>query len=167
MVTHYYYTPFSYECQGNLWERLRRSGGACRPPCPPCAFGGSAPSGVLLQFVSFLNPRQRWARAHLWTPHAKAAPLTAFSIKEWQSFPPWLCSFRRKVCALLTTGALAHVALCILILMVRFERPWVGLGRVFRGGVALALKRLALGAKGEVSGGVVASGIRPRSYIRR
>ncbi len=120
MVTHYYYTPFYYGCQGNLWERLRRSGGACRPPC---AFGGSAPSGVLLQFVSFLNPCQRWARAHLWTPHAKAAPLTAFSIKEWQSFPPWLCSFRRKVCALLTTGALAHVALCILILKVAVRAP--------------------------------------------
>ena len=112
--------------------RLRRSGGfAPWDPhfvCGGAVCGGAAPSRVLHKFASSINPCQRWVRAHLWTPHAKAAPLTAFSIKEWQSFPPWLASFGRWFCTLLITRGLAHVALCILILEDAVQAPLGGSG---------------------------------------
>ena len=55
-------------------------------------------------------------------------PLHPLLISQGQSFPPCLASFGRWVCALLTTVALAHVALCILIFEIAVRAPLGGSG---------------------------------------
>ena len=69
------------------------------------------------------------AAAPLHSPGSKGGyPLHPLLISQGQSFPPCLASFGRWVCALLTTVALAHVALCILILEIAVRAPRGGSG---------------------------------------
>ena len=132
--------------------------GGLPPPLSPLCIWGLRPQRSAASICEFLEPPPEVGSCPPLDSARKGCALDGF-------FNQRVAVLSSMVGVLWAVGlcpaknrALAHVALCILILGVRFERPGVVLGEVFRGVVALALKRLALGAKGEVSGSGVASG---------